>query len=111
MSAVGLVLNDDGAGGVLYDKWPVTGEVLTNTDVLIKYTKLGDADLNGVVDNSTDYLLWVDGYVNQDLPRTWMYGDFDYDGKVNTYLITYFGRSVLRAYHRQKTMALAPFPS
>jgi hypothetical protein len=37
-------------------------------DVLVKYTYFGDADLNGVVDNTTDYDLWSTGFAHQGTP-------------------------------------------
>src|SRR5262249_9711454 len=58
--AVGAIKNIDKFGNAIYSTWPVppspdggaTG--LVTTDVLVKYTYFGDADLNGVVDNTTD---------------------------------------------------------
>jgi alpha-D-xyloside xylohydrolase len=89
--AVGAILNIDKNGNANYSTWPalpspdtgVTG--LTTTDVLVKYTYFGDADLNGVVDNTTDYDLWSNGFTNPSLAATngWLYGDFDFSGTVD----------------------------
>ena len=53
---------------------------LTSTDVLVKYTYYGDADLNGKVDG-TDYSR-IDNGLLQHLTG-WYNGDFNYDGTVN----------------------------
>jgi GH43 family beta-xylosidase len=55
----------------------VTG--LTPTDVLVKYTYYGDADLSGAV-TLDDFTLFFGGY--QTLKTTWIAGDFDYRGIV-----------------------------
>jgi autotransporter-associated beta strand protein len=89
--AVGAIKNVDKFGAAIYSTWPgspspdggVSG--LTTTDVLVKYTYFGDADLNGVVDNTTDYDLWSNGFTNPSLAATngWLYGDFDFSGTVD----------------------------
>ena len=66
ITAVGIIPNDDGSGGALYGTWPVGADSggavsVTNTDVLIKYTYYGDADLDGVVNAGQDYDLWLAG--------------------------------------------------
>src|SRR5439155_1369589 len=59
--AVGAILNIDKNNNLIYSTWPAppspdTGATgLSTSDVLVKYTYFGDADLNGVVDNTTDY--------------------------------------------------------
>jgi autotransporter-associated beta strand protein len=57
------------------------GETMTGNEVLVKYTYMGDADLNGQV-NIDDLSLWLAG-LNGELPPTWLVGDFDYNGEVN----------------------------
>ncbi len=86
VTAVGVILNDDGAGGTLYSTWPVGADsggavAVTHTDVLIKYTYYGDADLDGVVNAGQDYDLWLTG--KSGAGTGWEYGDFDYDGSIN----------------------------
>jgi hypothetical protein len=50
--------------------------------VIVRYCYLGDTDLNGIVDDSTDLDNYMDGYLNQ-VPNSWMHGDFDYSGVVD----------------------------
>ncbi len=88
ITAVGIIPNDDGSGGALYSTWPVGADsggavAVTNTDVLIKYTYFGDADMNGVVDSTTDYSLWLTGSTSGGSLGGWLYGDFNYDGVVD----------------------------
>ena len=85
LTAVGIMSNDDGSGGTIYGTWPVGADAggavsVTNTDVLVKYTYFGDADLDGQVGNGTDYLLWSTGFSNN--LTGWLFGDFDYSGAV-----------------------------
>jgi hypothetical protein len=89
--AVGAIKNADKFGNPIYSTWPAPpspdggASGLTTTDVLVKYTYFGDADLNGVVDNTTDYDLWSNGFTNPTLAATngWLYGDFDFSGIVD----------------------------
>jgi uncharacterized delta-60 repeat protein len=52
---------------------------LTPTDVIVKYTYVGDSDLSGSV-TLDDFTLYLNGY--QNAGTSWMKGDFDYDGGV-----------------------------
>jgi hypothetical protein len=52
---------------------------LTSSDVLVKYTYYGDADLSGDV-TLDDFNQWLDGF--QHAGSTWLSGDFDYSGGV-----------------------------
>jgi autotransporter-associated beta strand protein len=89
--AVGAIQNIDKNASAIYSTWPASPSPasgisgLATTDVLMKYTYFGDADLNGVVDNTTDYDLWSNGFTNPGLAATnpWLYGDFDYSGVVD----------------------------
>jgi hypothetical protein len=89
--AVGAIRNIDKNGALIYSTWPASpspdfgASGLTTTDVLVKYTYFGDADLNGVVDNTTDYDLWSNGFTDSVLAATngWLYGDFDFSGIVD----------------------------
>jgi hypothetical protein len=58
------------------------GESVDATSVLIRYTALGDANLDGTV-NSNDFNLFVGGY-GMTGSGLWVKGDFNYDGKVST---------------------------
>jgi autotransporter-associated beta strand protein len=89
--AVGAIKNIDQNNNLIYGTWPappspdggVSG--LATTDVLVKYTYFGDANLDGVVDNTSDYDLWSTGFQNPGLAATngWLYGDFDLSGIVD----------------------------
>ena len=63
-------------GGTVFD-----GQTVTSSDVLVKYTYYGDANLDGQV-NSIDYTM-IDNSVNQDINTGWQNGDFNYDNNIN----------------------------
>ncbi len=77
-TAMGIELNANAAGVALVSTFE--GVSVSNTDVLIKYTYFGDANLDGIV-NGSDYTL-IDNGVNSSLTG-WRNGDFNYDGIVN----------------------------
>ncbi len=77
-TALGVELNSNGSGGVLLSSFD--GQSVTSTDVLVKYTYFGDANLDGVV-NGSDYTLIDNGFNNT--LTGWHNGDFNYDGVVN----------------------------
>ncbi len=77
-TALAVELNNNGSGGVLLGTFD--GQTVTTSDLLVKYTYFGDADLNGVV-NGSDYTL-IDNGLNNALTG-WRNGDFNYDGVVN----------------------------
>ena len=60
----------------------VTG--LSGTDVLVKYTYYGDADLDGDVDGN-DVGSWASNFTGSggSTTKTWDQGDWDYDGDVD----------------------------
>jgi hypothetical protein len=57
------------------------GQSVSPTDVIVKYTYFGDADLNGRVD-ANDFSLIDNGYNHPGLTGWWN-GDFNYDGMVD----------------------------
>ncbi len=61
-----------------------SGQTVDANDVLIKYTYYGDADLNGSVDTSTDFDLYITGLTSGGSLGGWLYGDFDYSGTVDS---------------------------
>ena len=75
-TSVGYVENDllPAAGQLAYTNFG--GQTVDNNAVLVKYTWLGDLNLDGVV-NSTDFGMMGDGQAG------WMGGDLNYDGVVN----------------------------
>jgi unsaturated chondroitin disaccharide hydrolase len=79
MYAVGVIANHVTTGGAaIYTTFD--GQAVTTTDVLAKYTLVGDANLDGVV-NAADYTR-VDAGFAQHLTG-WANGDFNGDGVVD----------------------------
>jgi hypothetical protein len=81
----GDALKQDAQGiPVLYASFD--GQSAQPSDVLIKYTYFGDANLDGIVDGS-DYSLIDFGVLQQandpNAPIGWYEGDFNYDGIIN----------------------------
>jgi hypothetical protein len=72
LTALGTVLN---TAGIAFD-----GVSALGTDVLVKYTYYGDANLGGSV-VSSDYTRIDNGYLNH--LAGWGNGDFNYDGVIN----------------------------
>ncbi len=77
-TALGIELNSNGSGGTQVSTFD--GQAVSSTDVLVKYTYFGDANLDGVV-NGSDYTLIDNGFNNS--LTGWHNGDFNYDGIVN----------------------------
>jgi autotransporter-associated beta strand protein len=82
LTALGVIENINAAGTPIYNSSfdGTTDLNLTTTDVLVRYTYYGDANLDGHVDGS-DYSLIDNGYLNQ--LTGWQNGDFNYDGIIN----------------------------
>jgi hypothetical protein len=78
LTALGVISNNDGSNNAILSTF--SGETVTASDILVKYTYVGDANLDGQVDGS-DYTKIDNGY-NADLSG-WSNGDFNYDGSVN----------------------------
>jgi hypothetical protein len=78
-ATLGVIQNVDGQGGQLYTTFD--GVAVSPTDILVKYTYLGDTTLKGYVD-STDLANLLTG-LNGGLTG-WVNGDTNYDGVVNT---------------------------
>ena len=76
--ALGVMLNRNAQGKPIYTTFD--GQPVTATDVLVKYTKFGDANLDGVV-NAADAALLTAGEAAH--ATGWYHGDFNYDGVVN----------------------------
>jgi fibronectin-binding autotransporter adhesin len=68
------------AVGVATDLSTFEGSPVASTDVLVKYTYYGDANLDGKVDGS-DYSLIDSGYLTG--ATGWQNGDFNYDGVID----------------------------
>ncbi len=77
LTALGILLNN--ANGLPFYS-TFDGQPVTNTDVLIKFTIYGDANLDGKV-NGTEYALTDKGF-NEQLTG-WQNGEFDYSNSIN----------------------------
>ncbi len=58
------------------------GEGVVASDILVKHTLFGDADVNGVV-NANDYTQIDNGFNMHGTATGWQNGDFNYDGLVD----------------------------
>jgi len=77
-TGLAAVLNNKGDGTTIQN--PFAGVSVGVTDVLVKYTWDGDANLDGLV-NADDYFLADSGYITQ--AKGYQNGDFNYDGVIN----------------------------
>lgn len=88
-TTLGFGLND-GSEGYSYSTFGPAS--VSSTDLLVKYTYFGDADLNGKTDND-DYL-YIDSYFPSS-HSFWSQGDFDHNGQTNNddylYIDSLFG--------------------
>jgi hypothetical protein len=84
LTAIGIIQNNNGSSFPIYGSFTALGSFdgynPAVADVLIKFTYVGDANLDGKVDGS-DYSLIDNGYLNN--LTGWYNGDFNYDGIVN----------------------------
>ena len=84
VTALGLEMNNNGNNQPLFGNGTALGlfdgQNPSITDVLIKYTYYGDANLDGKVDGS-DYAKIDNGFLTH--VTGWSNGDFNYDGTVN----------------------------
>jgi autotransporter-associated beta strand protein len=79
LATVAVIQNSDGQGGALYATFD--GVAVTSTDILIKYTYIGDTNLDGVVDATdlANVLAGINGHLTG-----WINGDFTYAGSVTS---------------------------
>jgi hypothetical protein len=89
LTALGVILNSNNYGTTAlygfngFSAAPLglfDGTIPNSTDILVKYTYYGDANLDGKVDGS-DFSLLDNGYATH--LTGWYNGDFNYDGVVN----------------------------
>jgi hypothetical protein len=81
--ALGIELNDtkpDGTGTAIVSSFD--GVPVGIADVLVKYTRFGDADLDGSV-TAADYLAIDNGFNSGGTLSGWQNGDFNYDDQIN----------------------------
>jgi hypothetical protein len=77
-ATLAVVLNDQGDGRPMVGS--VGGVAVAASDVIVKYTWNGDANMDGKV-NADDYFMIDSGFIA--MKAGWYNGDFNYDGKVN----------------------------
>jgi uncharacterized repeat protein (TIGR03803 family) len=80
LTALGVIQNNQGGSAIYSASNPFDGYAAGASDILVKYTYYGDANLDGKVDG-TDYSRIDNGYLTQS--TGWFNGDFNYDGVIN----------------------------
>ena len=75
------------------------------TDILVKYTYIGDANVDGQVD-SDDFNQFLFGFNGGTADEVWLNGDFDYDGDVNSDDFNYFLLG-FNAYNAERQISLS----
>jgi hypothetical protein len=80
LTAIGVIQNNQGGSALYTSKNLFDGYAPGASDILIKFTYYGDANLDGKVDGS-DYVRIDSGYLTH--ATGWYNGDFNYDGVVN----------------------------
>jgi hypothetical protein len=108
-TTLAAILNDKGDKNHTPIKPSFAGQSVLASDVLVKYTWNGDANLDGVV-NADDYFQIDSGYISQ--KKGYYNGDFNYDAVVNAddyFLIdsAFIGQSGPLAASRPATVPLA----
>ncbi len=78
--ALGFFWNDWGDGSAVYSTWHGQGGLTHNAEI-VRYTWVGDANLDGKVD-AEDLSRWQQGR-NGGKQQIWCWGDFNYDFKVD----------------------------
>ena len=82
------------------------GQTVSSTDVLVKYTYYGDANLDGKV-TAADYMAIDNGFNSAGALTGWQNGDFNYDGKINGDDYTLIDNS----YNSQGSVVLSALPA
>ena len=82
---LGSLLNNYYEGTPYYTSFD--GQSAVNTDILIKYTYFGDANLDGKI-NTSDVTVTDNSY-NSGIPG-WASGDWNYDGLLNSSDVTLY---------------------
>jgi uncharacterized delta-60 repeat protein len=78
LTAIGVIANNAGGGSALYTTF--YGLPVAATDILVRTTYYGDANLDGVI-NGADYQQIDNGFGSH--ATGWSNGDFNYDGVVD----------------------------
>jgi len=85
LTALGVILNNVSGSALYGSTGPLgafDGTSPASSDVLVKYTYYGDANLDGKVDGS-DYSRIDAGYLSAGTLTGWYNGDFNYDGVID----------------------------
>jgi autotransporter-associated beta strand protein len=72
--ALGIINNNDWGHG------DIEGDAVGPNDIIISYTWVGDANVDGLVDND-DFGQFLAGFSGS--PAQWVFGDFDYNGVID----------------------------
>jgi hypothetical protein len=82
LMGLGAILNDNGHGGPIYSTFD--GVAVDMNSILIKYTLMGDLNLNGKIDPD-DYFYLDRGFaVGYNPANPYLNGDVDYNGIINS---------------------------
>ncbi len=81
LTALGAIQNNQAGTAIFNAANKFDGTTPGASDVLVKYTYYGDANLDGIVDGS-DYTK-IDNGFNKPAVSGWLNGDFNYDGKTD----------------------------
>ena len=90
LMGLGAILNDNGHGAPIYSTFD--GFAVDMNSILIKYTLMGDLNLDGHV-NADDYFLIDRGFFNGIGSNQYLNGDIDYNGLINADDYTYIDRA------------------
>ncbi len=82
LTALGVIQNNQDGSPLYTAARPFDTATPGTSDVLVKYTWFGDANLDGKVDGS-DYSLIDAGYASGGKLTGWLNGDFNYDGTID----------------------------
>lgn len=77
-TGVGIMLNDSGSGAAILGQFG--GQTVTADSILVRYSYVGDADLDGAVD-ADDFFLIDAGYLAA--ATTYRRGNFNYDARID----------------------------
>ena len=80
LTALGVIQNNELGSPIYTALNPFDSMTPGASDILVKYTYYGDANLDGKVDGS-DYSLIDSGFLTH--ATGWVNGDFNYDGVIN----------------------------
>jgi hypothetical protein len=87
-AGLGILLNNDGADGPLFygpgtDQQTFMGAAVDSNTVMVRFTRLGDGNLNGTSD-TVDFALFQAGYTGAAPYVGFAFGDYDYNGVIDS---------------------------